>query len=199
MARQRYFEAPHNMRRVKEERATVVGYVSPYDEIIKIYSKRYGLDWRLMAAQAYEESRFNPKAQSWAGAQGLFQVMPATGLELGFSELFDVDVSTQVGIQHMYHLIERMDPRIAFNQRVRFALAAYNAGWGHIQDGRRLARQLGWDADTWFGNVEKSMLLLEQPKCYSRARHGYVRGSETVAYVSNIQNRYDHYVSLFPE
>jgi membrane-bound lytic murein transglycosylase F len=124
--------------------------------------------------------------------------MPATGLELGFSDLYDVEVSTLVGIQHMHRLIERMDPRIGFIHQVRFALAAYNAGWGHVQDARRLARQMGWDANQWFAHVEKAMLLLEQPKYYGHARHGYVRGSETVAYVSRIQSRYDHYVSLFP-
>jgi membrane-bound lytic murein transglycosylase F len=199
VARQRYFEAPHNMRRVKEERATVSRRVSPYDEIIKKYSKQYGLDWRLMTAQAYEESRFNPRAESWAGAQGLFQVMPATALELGFTDLFDIEVSVHVGIRHMHRLIERLDPRIPFTNRLRLALAAYNAGLGHVLDARRLARQKGQDADQWFGHVEAAMLLLEQPKYYAQARYGYVRGSETVAYVSNIQNRYDHYVGLFPE
>jgi membrane-bound lytic murein transglycosylase F len=199
VARQRYFEAPHRMRRVKEQRATVSGRVSPYDDIIKKYSKQYGLDWRLMAAQAYEESRFNPRAESWAGAQGLFQVMPATALELGFTDLFDTEVSIHVGIRHMHRLLERLDPRIPFTDRLRFALAAYNAGLGHVLDARRLTRQRGQDADQWFDHVETAMLLLEQPKYYAHARYGYVRGSETVAYVSNVQNRYDHYVSLFPE
>jgi membrane-bound lytic murein transglycosylase F len=199
VARQRYFEAPHRMRRVKEERATVSGLVSPYDEIIKKYSKQYGLDWRLMAAQAYEESRFNPRAESWAGAQGLFQVMPATAMELGFDDLFDTEVSIHVGIRHMHRLLERLDPRIPFTNRLRFALAAYNAGLGHVLDARRLTRQRGQDADQWFDHVETAMLLLEQPKYYAHARYGYVRGSETVAYVSRVQNRYDHYVSLFPE
>jgi membrane-bound lytic murein transglycosylase F len=99
----------------------------------------------------------------------------------------------------MHRLIERLDPRIPFKNRLRLALAAYNAGLGHVLDARRLARQKGQDADQWFGHVETAMLLLEQPKYYAQARYGYVRGSETVAYVSNIQNRYDHYVGLFPE
>jgi membrane-bound lytic murein transglycosylase F len=199
MARDRYFRAPHNMRRYKEERAFVSGRVSPYDGMLKKYSKQYQLDWRLMAAQAYQESRFNPMARSWAGAQGLFQVMPATGMELGFADLYDVEVSTRAGMQHMHRLIERMDPRIPFKHRLRFALAAYNAGWGHLQDARRLARQQGWDPNKWFGHVEKAMLLLEQPSYYRHARFGYVRGSETVAYVSKIQLRYDHYVSHLTE
>ena len=82
---------------------------------------------------------------------------------------------------------------------VRFALAAYNAGWGHLQDARRLAAQVGWDENKWFGHVEKAMLMLEQHRFYRHARYGYVRGSEVFAYVSNIQSRYDHYVRIFPE
>jgi membrane-bound lytic murein transglycosylase F len=98
----------------------------------------------------------------------------------------------------MYRLIERIDARIHFKHRVRFALAAYNAGWGHVQDARRLAAQKGWDPNKWFGHVDKAMLLLEQPTYHRNSRYGYVRGSETVGYVSKVQNRYDHYVRLFP-
>jgi membrane-bound lytic murein transglycosylase F len=125
--------------------------------------------------------------------------MPNTGLELGFSNLFEVETSAHAGILHMHRLIEKTDPRIPFKHRVRFALAAYNAGRGHVQDARRLAAQRGWDPNKWFNHVEKAMVLLEEPQYHRNARYGYVRGSETVAYVSNIQNRYDHYVSLFPE
>jgi membrane-bound lytic murein transglycosylase F len=198
IARKRYFFTPHNLRREKEERAYISGQISPFDELLKKYAKQYELDWRLMSALAFEESRFRPSAQSWAGAQGLFQVMPATGLELGFSDLYDVEVNIHAGTRQMYRLIERLNPEIPFEERVRFALAAYNAGWGHVQDARRLAAQKGWNPNQWFGHVEKAMLLLEQPGYHTNARYGYVRGSETVAYVSGIQNRYDHYVRLFP-
>ncbi len=198
IARKRYFHTPHNLRREKEERAYISGRISPYDETLKKYSKQYELDWRLMSALAYEESRFRPGVQSWAGAQGLFQVMPSTGLELGFSDLYDVEINIHAGIRQMHRLIDRWNPEIRFEERVRFALAAYNAGWGHVEDARRLAAQKGWNPNQWFDHVEKAMLLLEQPSYHSQARHGYVRGSETVAYVSGIQHRYDHYVRLFP-
>jgi len=194
----RYFKTPHNLRRIKEERAYASGRISRYDKVLKLYSKQYELDWRLMAAQAYEESRFRPRSQSWAGAQGLFQVMPSTGLELGFSDLFSEEANIHAGILQMHRLIDKIDARIPFKHRVRFALAAYNAGRGHVQDARRLAAQKGWDPNKWFGHVDKAMLLLEQPIYYRHSRYGYVRGSETVAYVSNIQNRYDHYVRFFP-
>ena len=122
----------------------------------------------------------------------------STGLELGFSDLLSEEANIHAGILQMHRLLERIDARIPFKHRVRFALAAYNAGWGHVQDARRLAAQKGWDPNKWFGHVDKAILLLEQPTYHRHARYGYVRGSETVAYVSNIQNRYDHYVRLFP-
>jgi membrane-bound lytic murein transglycosylase F len=124
--------------------------------------------------------------------------MPSTGLELGFSDLYNVEINIHAGTRQMYRLIDRWNPEIHFEERVRFALAAYNAGWGHVQDARRLAAQKGWDPNRWFDHVEKAMLLLEKPSYHRNARYGYVRGSETVAYVSGIQHRYDHYVRLFP-
>jgi membrane-bound lytic murein transglycosylase F len=81
---------------------------------------------------------------------------------------------------------------------VRFTLAAYNVGWGHVEDAQRLAAEQGLDATKWFGGVEKAMQLLQKPAYYRRARHGYCRGSEPVKYVSEIQTRYDHYVTLVP-
>jgi len=174
------------------------GRLSPYDEILKKHSKRYGLDWRLMAAQAYQESLFDPEAESWAGAKGLFQLLPSTGLELGFEDLGDPEAGIQAGVRYMHQILARLEPRVPLKHRLRFALAAYNAGFGHLQDARRLAAEESLDPDKWFGHTEKAMLLLSQPRYYQRARYGYVRGSETVRYVSEIQNRYDHYVTLVP-
>lgn len=198
MAKTRYFENKKNMARAVAS-VDNKGQLSPYDDLIQKYSKKYGLDWRLMAAQAYQESRFNPNAQSWVGALGLFQVMPATGKELGFSNLRDPEQGIHAGIKYMHRLINQWDQRLPFRQRIRFALASYNAGRGHVLDARRLAARRGWNADRWFGNVEKAMLLLKDPKIARTVRHGYCRGDEPVAYVSQIQLRYDNYVKLFPD
>lgn len=195
-ARDRYFTNNRGLPRVKVLRAAVSGRISPYDDLFKKYSKLYGLDWRLMAAQAYKESRFDPGAESWVGAQGLFQLLPSTGHELGFENLRMPEQAIHAGIRYMHLLLQRLEPGIQLKHRLRFALAAYNAGWGHLEDARRLAAEQGWDPDKWFGHTEKAMLLLSQPRFYSRARHGYVRGRETVDYVSDIQNLYDHYVGL---
>jgi membrane-bound lytic murein transglycosylase F len=98
----------------------------------------------------------------------------------------------------MHRLLGQLDPTLPFKHRLRFALAAYNAGLGHVLDARRLAREQGLDPNKWFGHVEKAMLLLEKPQYYRRARHGYCRGSEPVKYVSEIQTRYGQYIEALP-
>jgi membrane-bound lytic murein transglycosylase F len=195
-ARDRYFRKSRGLDRAGARNEPEGGRLSPYDEILRRHSKRYGLDWRLMAAQAYQESLFDPAARSWAGASGLFQLLPSTGLELGFEDLTNPETGIHAGVRYMHEILGRLEPRVPLKHRLRFALAAYNAGFGHLQDARRLAAEEGLDPDKWFGHTEKAMLLLSQPRYYQRARYGYVRGSETVRYVSEIQNRYDHYVTL---
>ncbi|HYV44163.1 MAG TPA: transporter substrate-binding domain-containing protein [Myxococcaceae bacterium] len=200
VARKRYFETRQQVTRAAQlVAAGEGGKISPYDDYFRKYASRYELDWRLMAAQSFQESRFDPRAQSWVGALGLFQVMPQTGRELGFPSLGEPESGVHAGIKYMSRLIAQFDPQLPFRQRVRFALASYNAGVGHVQDARRLASEKGLDPDRWFENVERAMLLLEKPQYYQRARHGYCRGSEPVKYVSQIQNRYDNYVKLFPQ
>ena len=136
--------------------------------------------------------------RSWAGARGIFQLLPSTSLEIGFDDPTDPESGIHAGIRYMHQILERIEPQVPLKHRLRFALAAYNAGFGHLQDARRLAAERGLDPNKWFHHTEKAMLLLSQPAHYRRARFGYVRGSETVRYVSEIQNRYDHYVTLVP-
>ena len=194
MLKKQYFGQTQSRVRAYDTRAG--GALSPYDEIIKERSKQYGLDWRLMAALAYQESRFDPQATSWVGALGLFQVMPTTGKEMGFTNLQDPDEGAHAGVKYLAKLIDQFDRQLPFKQRVRFALASYNAGRGHVEDARALAKERGLDPDRWFGNVEKTMLLLAKPKYARRARHGYCRGAEPVKYVSEIQSRYENYLTV---
>lgn len=172
--------------------------ISRYDELLQRRAAQYGLDWRLMAAQAFQESRFDPRARSWVGAQGLFQVMPATGREMGFHNLSEPDEGVHAGVRYMAWLVDQFDTTLPFKQRLRFALASYNAGKGHVDDARRLAAELGLDPNRWFGHTERAMLLLQEPRYSRRARYGYVRGSEPVKYVSEIQSRYDNYTTIVP-
>lgn len=172
------------------------GGLSPYDELAQKYANEYGFDWRLVVSQMYQESRFDPKARSWVGALGLMQVMPHTGNELGLSNLRDPETGLHAGVKYLNWLMRRFEPDLNVADRTWFALAAYNAGVGHVRDARRLAGKLGLNPDRWFGNVEKAMLMLSKSKYAKKAKHGYVRGQEPVTYVRQIKDRYLAYISL---
>lgn len=172
--------------------------ISEFDPLFQKFAPRYGFDWRLTAAQAYQESHFDPRAKSREGAVGLLQILPRTAKSLGFTKLTDPEESTHAGIAYLASLMGQLEPDLALQQRVRFALAAYNVGIGHLSDARRLANEQGLDKNRWFGSVEKAMLELQKPVYYRRARYGYARGSEPVKYVSEIQTRYEQYLALVP-
>ena len=197
MMKKRYFQNKRAVARAKDSlRVDLGGKLSPYDDLVKKYAYQYGQDWRLTTAQMYQESKFDPKAVSWVGAQGLMQVMPRTGRQLGFTKLYEPHESIHAGVKYMHQLINRFDHKLPMDERIRFALASYNVGYGHVLDARRLAREKGWDADRWFDHVERAMRLLSQPAYYKRARYGFCRGNQPVHYVENIQSFYDAYVEI---
>jgi membrane-bound lytic murein transglycosylase F len=170
--------------------------ISSYDGLFEQYAAKYNFDWRLIAAQSYQESRFNPKAKSFAGARGLMQVMPRTARSLGFDDMYDPEQNVAAALQFMSWLQQRFPRSLTIDEKVYFILAAYNAGHGHVHDARILARQLGKDPNQWFGHVDQAMLLLSRPEYYQRARYGYVRGREPVKYVKEIRDRYLAYVNV---
>jgi membrane-bound lytic murein transglycosylase F len=172
------------------------GQISPYDELVRKYSDRYGFDWRLVTAQMYQESRFDPRAKSHIGARGLMQLMPRTAKEMGVKDISDPASSIRGGVKYLDWLRDRFDADLAISDRLWFTLASYNAGSGHVQDARRLAGQLGHDPDRWFGHTEQAMLLLENKQYAKKARYGYVNGSEPVNYVRDIKQRFEAYVDL---
>ena len=195
--KQRYFKNKRTIAKAKDSlRVDLSGRLSPYDELVKKYARQYGQDWRLITAQMYQESKFNPQATSWVGARGLMQIMPVTGRELGFTDLHDPEENIHAGVKYMAQLVDRFDPKIPIDERMRFALASYNVGYGHVLDARRLARENGWNPDQWFGHVERAMKLLAKPAYYQRARYGFCRGGQPVHYVSNVQSFYDAYVGV---
>ena len=169
----------------------------PFESEFRKLAGEFGLDWRLIAAQASVESGFNPEAVSWVGARGILQVMPATAEELGIRQLHRVENGLSAGMRYLNWLMKRFEPTLPYRQRLRFALAAYNIGLGHVRDARKLAIQLNLDPNRWFGNVEQAILKLREPRYYQKARYGYCRGGEVVAYVSKIQTLYDVYVQSF--
>lgn len=173
------------------------GTLSPYDELVKKYAKQYGFDWRLMVAQMHQESHFDPNARSFAGARGLFQLMPRTAKQMGLENVNNPAIGIHAGIKYMDWVRERMtyiNPEE--DQLIWFTLAAYNSGAGHVRDAVSLARKKGWNERRWFGNVEKAMLLLSKSAYARKARHGYVRGHEPVHYVHAIKNRFNTFQYL---
>lgn len=194
LAYKKYFKNPKEIKSHTELRVDRGGTLSPYDELVKKYSEEYGFDWRLITSQMYQESRFDPEARSWVGAQGLLQVMPRTAAELGFDDVVEPEKGIHAGVKYMDWVRERFETELSVQDRTWFTLASYNAGFGHVLDARRLAEQQGWDGDKWFGNTERAMLLLSKPQYARKARYGYVRGAEPVKYVREIRDRYDAYV-----
>ena len=175
------------------------GSISPYDSLIKLYSEKLNWDWRLSASLIYQESQFNPDAKSWAGAIGLMQLMPRTGLQFGIKKLSDPEENLKAGFDYLEYLDNFWKDTIPDQQeRIKFILASYNIGIGHITDARDLAKKYGADPDTWFDNVEFYLTMKSKPKYYNDevVRNGYARGEETSKYVKDILERYEHYKQL---
>ena len=193
----KYFVNRRRQARQREHRVTD-DELSQYDALVKPAAEAEDFDWRLIVAQMYQESGFDPDTVSFAGARGLMQVMPRTAEELGVdpAELAVPEVGIDAGVRYLAWVRERF-PDLPPGEQLWFALAAYNAGPGHVRDGRRLARQLGLDGSLWFGHVEEAMNRLSDPEYASRAAYGYVRGSEVTRYVRNIRDRYRGYVDHF--
>ena len=173
------------------------GVLSPYDDIVKKYARQHDFDWRLLVSQMHQESRFNPKAKSMAGAKGLFQLMPRTAKELGILDVHVPERGIKAGVLYMNWVRERMrKDEVQADQLIWFTLASYNAGAGHVRDAMRLAKQQGWRDDVWFGHVENAMLLLSKSKYAAKARYGYVRGQEPVNYIREIKRRFETYDNI---
>lgn len=192
----KYFESGRaSSVRVKSEFfSRTGGRISPYDEIIKQYADSIGWDWRLLAAQIYQESRFKPSSRSWAGAVGLMQVMPRTAEDMGYCSIEHPEVNIQAGVAYIKYLSAYWKD-IPDDERVKFVLASYNAGPGHVSDARRLAYKYGRDPNVWDGNVEEFIRKKSQPEFYNDevVRYGYCRGQEAYDYVLQITSRYVYY------
>ena len=124
------------------------------------------------------------------------QVLPSTAEELGYTDLFEPDTAIAAGVDYLNWAKERFSEDLPLEERIFFALASYNAGFGHVFEAKKLARQKGLDHTKWFNNVEQAMLLLSQPAYYKNSRFGYVRGSEPVNYVRSIRQRYLSYLEI---
>jgi len=195
----RYFENSRRIRAHVSQRVDTPhrnNSLSPYDDLVRKAAAKHGFDWPLIVAMMYRESRFDPGVVSWAGARGLMQVLPATAERFGVSDPDSPEGSILAGVSMLGWLYAQLESDLPVPERTWFALAAYNAGLGHLLDARKLAREQGLDPNRWFDNVERAMLQLSRPEHYRNARHGYVRGMEPVTYVREIRELYNAYRSM---
>jgi membrane-bound lytic murein transglycosylase F len=175
-----------------------VTQLSEFDGLLQQHAPSIGWDWRLLASLAFQESRFDPRARSWAGAQGLLQLMPGTARDLGVANPWDPAQNVDGGTRFLGELAERWEPRIPDpEERLRFVLASYNVGPGHVDDAQRLAEAHGGNPLIW-DEVAYWLLQKSKREVYTHpvVRHGYARGLEPVTYVAKILERFQHYRQL---
>lgn len=179
--------------------------ISPYDKMLRVVGKKYGVDWLLLSAIANAESEFNPEAVSKAGAVGLMQIMPMVAKSMGYEreQLFDAEVSAEIAamLLHENNKMLRLPKSFDKAERLNFILACYNAGYSRIADARRLARHHSEDANQW-SVVQKYLALLAEPQYYEQdiVRSGEFGGSEeTISYVGKVVRLYGLYKELAAE
>lgn len=173
------------------------GHISPFDNFFRKHSGKIGWDWRLIASISYQESHFNPNLVSWAGAEGLMGIMPNTAKALGVTphELREPETAIVTGIECLIRFYDGFPEIKDNNEKIKFTIASYNAGIGHIYDARRLAEKYGKDPDIWEHNVADFVRLKSEPEYYNDpvCKHGYLRGSETFNYVKEILDRFEEW------
>jgi len=188
----RYYEAS-GIPKIKNHSS-----ISQYDDLFKRYSKVIGWDWKLLAAVVYKESKFDPTTVSWAGACGLMQLMPKTAKTLGIeneADMYDPEISIKAGAEYFKRLDKIFSSIEDPTERLKFTLAAYNSGPGHILDARALAVKYGKNPNVWSGNVEPYILLKSEPEYYTDeiCKSGYCRGEEVVNYVDDVLSKWEQY------
>ena len=149
-------------------------------------SEKYRLDWRLLAAMGYQESKWDPSAVSYTGVRGLMQLTEGTAEMMKHGDRRDPRASIFGGAKYLSKLMDMVPRRIPEPDRTWFAVAAYNVGFGHVEDARILAEAQGRDPDRW-DDVRDMLPLLSQERWYTRTKRGYARGWEPVRYVDNVK------------
>jgi membrane-bound lytic murein transglycosylase F len=173
------------------------GALTPYDELLQWVGRSHGIDWRLLASLMYEESKFDPDAVGPGGSAGLFQFMPFVWADLGVEDPHHPGEAAEAAAWYLTWLMDRFSD-LELPDRVALAIASYNVGPRHVFDARRLARQMGLDADRWAGNVETAMLILDDPEVARDFPAGVCRCRRAVGYTRRILRRYRAYTEQFP-
>ncbi len=193
----KYFKNERDFRRRENSELYSINHnnISPYDDLIQASADSLGWDWRLMAAMVFQESKFNPDLESWAGARGLMQLMPRTAESFGVTDRTDPKESIRAGTEILELLWNRFEDIPDSVQRIKFTMAAYNCGYGHVDDARNLAYEEGLDMYRWDNHVEETILKLSYPEYYNKPiiKYGYVRGIEPYTYVRQVFDRFANY------
>ncbi|MDZ4202111.1 MAG: membrane-bound lytic murein transglycosylase MltF [Gallionella sp.] len=156
-----------------------------------------GIDWRLLAALAYQESQWDPLATSYTNVRGMMMLTEDTADRMKVKNRLDPRESIFAGAKYLLLLKDQLPDRIPEPDRTWLALAAYNQGYGHLEDARVLTTRMGMNPDSW-GDVKRYMPLLNQPGYYETLKYGYARGGEAVILVESIRSYYDMLKRLEP-
>jgi membrane-bound lytic murein transglycosylase F len=144
------------------------------------------IDWRLLAAVSYQESHWNPLATSSTGVRGLMMLTRSTAESLNVIDRLDPDQSVRGGVEYIESLLKRVPKTIPEDERIWFALTAYNMGFGHMQDARRLTEIQKADPNRW-ADVKQRLPMLTQRNHYKLTKYGYAKGYQAYRYIENIR------------
>jgi len=158
-----------------------------YEKYFKEMSEKYEIPWTLLASISYQESHWNPKAKSHTGVRGLMMLTRKTAKMLGVKNRLDPKQSIRGGTRHIKQMLKFVPKEVEGENRLKFALAAYNIGMGHVRDAQKLAKKIGLNQNVW-SDLKIVLPLLAQKKYYSTLKFGYARGAEPVKYVEAIYN-----------
>jgi membrane-bound lytic murein transglycosylase F len=156
-----------------------------YERHFKRYGEQYNIPWTLLAAVAYQESKWDNSAVSHTGVRGLMQITEQTAEHIGIVDRRNPVESIRGGAFYLRYLYEKTPKHLLTSQRWVLALAGYNIGWGHVRDAYRLGAKLKLNANYW-DNMQVLLPLLEEKEYYSELIYGYARGNETVDFVENV-------------
>lgn len=162
-----------------------------------LFEKYQGdLDWRMLAAIAYQESHWNENATSPTGVRGIMMLTKATAARMNISNRTDPEQSIKAGSEYLHWLISQVPDSVPQEDRIWYALTAYNMGLGHMLDVRRLTKNLGGNPDNWL-DVKKNLPLLAEKRYYTNLKYGYARGYEAYQYVENIRRYMNSIINYY--
>jgi len=189
-------------KRVNHDYYTLTsGVISPYDKLIKKYAPKINWDWELLASLIYQESHFSNNAIGWGDSFGLMQFMPQTGAKYGVDSSSSAEANIIAGTKYINRINKIWEPLVSDSlERIKFVLASYNVGPGHVIDAQNLAKKYNKNPALW-ENVGYYLLHKSEPKYYKDdvVKHGYCKGYIVYDYVTEIMERYRHYKNMIAE